>query len=880
MSVIKNISLKVALPLRRFYKNLRFIESTTMFRMRKLLFLFFILAQISLLGQSVTKVSGIVMDANTKEALPFVNVTFKGTNVGASTDIDGRYEISTRFPSDTLLATYIGYEDQYFIIKQEEKNEFDFKLTPTGVQMKQVVFVEKKGKYSRKNNPSLELAKKVTANAYQNHLKGLPYYKYDQHEIVRMDLNNITEEFKNRRFLKNLDFMWDYIDTSEINGRTYLPIFLREVVSTFYYKKNPEDEKEYRHAVKYTNLNDQLGINTINNAIDAIYTDVDIYADVIPLLENQFVSPLSDVSPGFYRYYIQDTTVVNGREAINLAFIPEVKGSLGFIGNMYISNDDRYTVLKIDMGIVKDINLNFVRDMRIVQEFSPIGDNFIKTKDEVIVDYSVTENSVGLYGNRTVYYDEYDFDTLDNNIFTGYETIINNPDGLDQSDAYWEENRIGELSINDSRTYEMTDTMVNNKYFRRYMYIGKALTTGFFPIGKFEIGPLATFYSFNDVEGFQPRFGGWTTYDFSKKLLLQSYVSYGTKTEQWKYFGGATYSFNDNYRDNPRHFVRAIAEKASSFPGQDLQTASPDNFLLSFRRGETKRMLLTDRYELMYEKGIEGFSFSLGARHKTVRPYGRTEFIATDPVENNEVEFEQIQTNEVFGHFRYAPNEQYVQGKQYKTQIFNEYPIFTLNYTVGLDGIDGGDYNYFRLGLNIFKQFEWTRTGTTDIVFDSGKTWGEIPYMINYIPAGNQTYGYFVNSYNMMNFLEFSMDQYASINIEHYFYGYILNKIPLIRRLKLREIITFKGLYGSLSDVNNPLMHPDQIQFTPAQDGSQSTFIFDDTPYIEASFGLSNIFKVLRVDLVKRFTYLDNPNLPTLFGVKGMGVRAKFFVEF
>lgn len=851
--------------------------------MRKLLsiILLFSTSLISpLTAQSVTKVSGKVIDGNTKELLPFVNVAFKGTNVGASTDIDGEFEISTRFPSDTLVASYIGYEDQYFIIKRGEKQKIDFKLESSGVALKQIVFTEQKGKYSRKNNPSLDLAKKVTANAYQNHLKGLPYYQYDQHEIVRMDLNNITDKFKERRFVRNLDFLWEFVDTSEINGRTFLPIFLREIISTIYYRNQPESEKEYRHAVNYTNIIEKLGLNTINNAIDALYTDVDVYTDVIPLLENQFVSPLSNVSPGFYRYYIQDTTIVNGREAINLAFIPEIKGSLGFIGNMYISNDERYTVLKIDMGIVKDINLNFVRDLRVIQEFEPYDDNFIKTKDEVIIDYSITKDGLGVYGNKTVYYDEFKFDPIDGKKFSTIKKIVNNPDGLFQDQNYWQESRIGDLTKNDLDTYELRDTLVNDKYFNRYMYFGKVLTSGFIPVGPIEFGPWVTFASFNDVEGFQPRFGGWSTYDLSKRLLVQSYVSYGTRTEQWKYSAGATFTFNENYRDNPRHFIRAIAEKASSFPGQDLQFFSPDNVLLSFRRGETLRMLLTDKFELMYEKGVEGFSFNIGARHKTIKPYGSTRFLATDLQKEVQIELDRVQTNEVFGMFRFAPNEQYVQGKQYRTQILNEYPIFTLNYTIGLDALDRGDYNYARLGLNIFKQFEWTRTGTTDIIFDSGKTFGKVPYLLNYIPAGNQTYGYFLNSYNMMNFFEFSMDQYASINIEHYFYGFIFNRVPLLRRLKLREIVTFKGLYGSLSNENNPLLDPTLVQFTEGENGGQATFTLDNKPYVEASFGISNIFKVLRVDIVKRFTHLDNPNLPTLFGAKGMGIRAKFYVEF
>lgn len=863
-----------------FYQNKIKVKTTFSSAFKTISFLVIgILCTFSVFAQDVTKVSGKVYD-NNKQPLPFVNVFFKGTNVGVSTDVDGNYVIQTRFPSDTLVANFLGFKDAFFAVALDKSQKHNFTLETTTKQLATVDIIAEKRKYSKKNNPALELAKKVTANKRKNHLKGLPYYSYDQYEKVRLDLNNITQDFKDGMLFRKFDFLWDYIDTSEINGRTFLPIFMREVNSTKYFRRQPKQEKEHRHAVKYTNLNEHLDANSLNNVIDALYQEIDIYEEEIVIMEQNFVSPLSTKGPDFYRYYIIDTTEVNGRSAINLAFIPATKGNFGFTGNMYISNDDRYTVLKVEMGIIHGINLNFIRDLKIDQEFTEEGDNFIITKNKLVIDYSLVANGLGMYGSKTVYYDNYNFDRPDDKAFAGLETIVNTSDNLNKPDAYWLSSRIEPLDKNDLGLYQMVDTLVKNPTYKRYLYLGRVATTGYVPIGPVEFGPLATFFSFNDVEGLQWRFGGNTTYNFSRKLKLQAYGTYATKVDLWKYSAGATYSFNREYRPNPRHFISVSAERASSFPGQDLAFFSPDNFLLSFRRGETTKMLLTDKYELHYFKGISGFSFELGLRQKRRMPFGSLTFQYSDPVEGNQISLDEVTTGEIFMGIRLAPNEQFIQGKDHRRQIYNEYPILEVKYTQGVNNFLNGNYQYSQLYFNLFKQYEWTTIGTTDIIIDGGKMWGDVPYILQFIPRGNQTYAFQLASYNMMNFLEFTSDQFISFNMEHYFYGYFLNRIPLIRRLKLREIISLKVLYGSLSDNSNPNLNPELIQFTPDADGNPTTFVFDGTPYFEASIGFSNIFKVLRFDFVKRFTYLDQPNLANLFGLKGAGVRAAFLIEF
>lgn len=833
-------------------------------------------------AQDVTKVRGKVYDANTGEVISFATVSFRGTSIGESTDDNGEYSIDTRFATDTIECSFLGYKSQYRVIKQFEKQTIDFALQDETLKLNTVDIIAKKRKYSKKNNPALELAKKITKNKNQNWLKGLPFYQHDQYERVSVDANNITEKFKSRPIIRDFDFLWEYIDTSDVNGKTFLPIFIREVIGTKYFKKEGNEEKTFRKAVRYSNLSDRLDVESMNDALDILYNEIDIYSDEIPLLEAQFVSPLSSKGPNFYRYYIIDTLIDRGQEVINLAFIPAVKGNLGFVGNIYVSNDDRYTVKKVDMGIVDDINLNFIRDLKIVQEFEQLGDHFIKTRDKVVVDYAFTENSVGAFGTREVEYSNYKFEKPEDlDIFGSLEDVIDNPDGLIKEQAFWDTEPLYKPSTTNLRTYEMADRLRNSPRYKTYLAIGRAFTAGFIKVGPVDIGPWATFFSFNDVEGLNTRFGGETNFDFSKKIKIQAYGARAQKTKQWMYSTGLTYTFNKDFISNPRHFVQFTAEKESIFPGQNLEFFNPNNFLLSFQRGLTTNMLLDRTLHARYRNEQNGYAFEIGAKRKVRAPYGTLTFNLEDSIEGGGIQsLENLTTIESYIGIRYAPNEQFLQGQAQRTQLYNEFPIFNLTLTHGRASVGTRNISYSRAYLNIFKQFEWTTMGTTDIILDGGKTWGNLPYVLQYIPRGNQTYSYQLSSYNMMNFLEFANDQFVSLKMEHFFYGYFLNRIPLIRRLKLREVISFKALYGSLSDANNPNMNPDQIQFTTDENGVPATYVFGKEPYIEASFGLTNIFKFLRIDLVKRFTYLDNPNLPVLFGNKGMGVRATFLVEF
>ncbi len=826
----------------------------------------------------VIKLSGIIKDAKTGEPMSFVDIGFVGTTIGTSSDLNGSFELLSDTKYDSIYVMFLGYQTQYFKIRKNI-DHINVNLQEDGLILEAVEIKTKRGKYSKKNNPAVDLANMVRTHKYVNSLSGKDYYKYKKHEKIKLSFNNISNGIKNFKLVKNIDFIFDYMEESKLTGKSYLPFFLRETLSNVYYKKNGNKFIERRFASNATEIEDGPDPQTINDVMDAIYHDIDIYKDQIDLLGKQFVSPFAKAGENFYRYYIVDTIPYKDKEVINLEFIPAIKGNLGFTGNIYISNDSLYTVLKVEMTILHDINLNFVNDVNIVQEFEPLGKDYIKVMDQTTVDYSFKKDKLGVLGTRTVYYSDFDFSPVDVSMFSGVEKIVYEENAENRNSVFWNQNRIRNLSSEEKGINTMIDSLNKNPYVKTYKYVGNTVKNGFAPIGKISLGAMATFVSYNEVEGVTLRMGGRTNRNFSDRLQLNAYAAYPLRTERWKYVGGMTYSFNNNYDLNPKHYIRAIVERESSFSGKELEFFKPESIFVSLQRGDASRMLFTNTYALEYLHEYQGFSYSLSASNKKIEAYGDWSFRANNPSIPNGI-VDDITTTELDIGFRYAPNEKFLQGEKERVQLYNEYPIFNLHFTQGVQGVLGSDYSYSKIKFDMFKMFRWTTLGNTNISFEAGKSWGEIPYLLQFIPRGNQTYTFHLDAFNMMNFMEFTSDQYASFSIEHFFQGAILNRIPLIKKLKWREVLSFKTIFGTLADKNNPYLNPQAIQFPTNENGEQATFLFDQEPYMEASIGFTNIFKVLRVDVIKRINYLDSPNIPSLFNVKGLGIRFKFKTEF
>ena len=831
-------------------------------------------------GQDLTVIKGRVFDANTKEPMPFVDLILKGTYVGASTDLDGRYRIETKNPSDTIVCNFIGYKAAELPIQKETRQTVNFYLEQEGVQFQDVTIVEKKTRYRKKNNPAVDLMRKVIENRDRNRLESQENYSYDKHEILEIDLNNITNEFKDRKTFKSFDFLWNYLDTSDINGRVFLPLYIREILSEVHYRSDPESKKEIRNAIKMTEFDEALDMESITNIIDLLYQDVNLYENSIKLLDNDFLSPMAPWALNYYRFYILDTTFVNQKEAIHLAFIPRNKTFIGFTGDVYISNDGNYTLLKAVLGITKDISINFVRDIRVVQEFQEIDSVYALSKDEITIDASLSAGGLGIYASRDNAYDNYDFSPPDDeSVFNHLEDVVVSDGAYKRGDDFWGTSRLSELTPKEQGIYNMIDTLHTVPAYKRFVTITKLVSTGYVPAGPLDIGKLGTFISFNQVEGLRLRVGPETSHNLTQKIQARAYGAYGFRDKRYKYGASLLYTFNDDYRVNPRKYFEVSYRKDVFIPGLELAFLSADNFLTSFRRGEANQMLFVEEYGTdLYLENDVGF-VNFGIDNKRREAYGSLEFNAIRDDVN--IAVPDVHTTEFSITAEFSPNTDFIQGREVRTPIRSNQPRYQVSYKTGIRAA-GGDFNYHNLSLQVKKRFSLSILGRSETEFEVGRVWGEeLPFILLYIPTANQSFAFQPVSFNTMNFLEFATDKYARFYIQHFFDGYIFNRIPLWRKLKLKEVISFKTIYGGLDDVNNPELNPALIQFNRLPNGELLTSGFDDNkPFLEVGFGIYNIFRFFRIDLVKRLNYLDRPNVEEFLGVRGLGLRGRLKVEF
>lgn len=825
-----------------------------------------VLAVSSVFGQT-TRIKGKVIDAKTGETLPFVNVSIMGTKQGTQTDMNGSFYLETPQLKPTLRVAFVGYSPEVREIDGGKIVSVTFKLKTQNTDLQEVTVKGKKDKYRNKDNPAVVLIRKVIEHKAQNRKESLDFYQYNKYEKLEFDLSNVSEKFRNKRSLRKFDFVFNHLDTSQITGKVNLPMYLKETISDVYFRKLPENKKEVIKGEKMTGLGNYVDNNGIKLYLEALYQDVNVYDNNILLLATQFLGPTAPVSPQFYRYVIIDTTVFKGTKCVNLGFSPRNSNDQLFQGTMLISLDSSYAIRKVQMGFSKDINVNFVTDLRVSQEYDFIeNEGLMLTKDDLAIEFNLLkkENGMGLFGQRSVSYKDYLINkTIEKNIFDGLKTDIQK-DAEKRDDAFWEQARHHSLSNKELGIYSMVDSVKKVPAFQRVMNTATFLLEGYKPMGGFEIGPVNTFYSFNPIEGFRARIGGRTTPTFSERMAFETYAAYGFRDERYKYFASATFSLTDHntYTYPIKHF-RISYQNEIKIPGQELQFVQEDNFLLSFKRGQNNKMTYNKVLNLDYlNESKTGLTVNINFKNIRQTPTGSLYF---NTLQNDGTlkSIPEIISSELMIGLRYAPNEQFYQGKNYRIPIINKYPSFQIRYTLGVKGLLDGQYNFHRLVAYAQKRIYIPPIGYTDVALEGGKTFNPLPFALLTIHRANQTYAYQPEAYNLMNFLEFVSDQYAAVFIDHHFNGFIFNKLPIIRKLKLREVITFKGLMGKLSNQNKATAENGLLVMPTDENGKPSTFSLEKKPYMEVSFGIENIFKVLRLDLVKRLSYLENPNVST-----------------
>lgn len=822
-----------------------------------------------------TVVSGTVRDAVTKETLPNVSVFFKDTQIGTQTDINGKYTLVSPNPQSELSFNYVGYRTVFKNIVASATQEFDVSLVPDARALDEVVIIGgKKVKYRNKDNPAVELIRQVIAHKDENRIKSYNTVSYREYEKMLFSLSNVSDKFKNKRMFRNYQFLFQEQDSTLIGGKNLLPVYIEEKLADNYLSKNPEKNKTIVIGEKQVQFDsryiDNKGLKTY---FDRMYQDIDIYKNNISVISNEFLSPIADGAPSFYKFFITDTIKTQKQEIIELSFTPRNTGNMLFEGKIYVTNDSHYAVTGASFGVNKNINLNFVRALKIDLDFEANNKGkYSLSKSNLLADFGIGKTKgIGFTGERTVTFKNYQFDTaLPDTIFQGKSTVVL-ADAAKRNDQFWEKNRLDTISKNQLKIYGNIDTLQNLPSFKRTMKIVTLLFAGYQNLGPYEIGPVNTFYSFNNVEGLRLRFGGRTTPELSKRYYFENYLAYGIRDEKWKFFLSGTYSLNNkSIYEFPQNYIRASFQRDTKIPGQELQFVQEDNFLLSFKRGVNDMLLYNDFYRLDYVREFENhFSYNLGFKKWSQTPAGGLNYLNSDNQLVN-----RLTTSEVSLQLRYAPNEKFYQGKIYRVPIADRYPVFTLRYTAGLKGVLGGEYNYHNFLGSIDKRFYLSQLGYSDVTVEGSYIAGKVPFPLLDIHRANQTYAYQLNSYNLMNFLEFVSDHYVSINIDHNFNGFFFNKVPLLKRLKLREVVSFKALYGGLRNENNPNFQTGLYQLPVYENGAQRTYALGNDPYMEGSVGVGNIFKLLRVDLVKRFNYLNNPE------VSEWGIRARVKFDF
>jgi len=819
----------------------------------------FLVGEESLRAQHVAKsvISGVVVDKNSGTPLYLAEILIEGTVQGTTTDQQGNFTLTTDLSNVSLLVSRMGYNTQSVKILNNSTEKLKISLSTALVELDEVVFKASKVRYRNKNNPAVSLIDSVIAYKDKNRVESFDYLQYGKYEKTQFALSNISNDFKQSKVLRKINFIFDNIDTTKQPGKELLPLYIKETLSDYYYRKNPKAVNEVVKADKMVNFEGYLDNNGITAYMKHLYQDINIYDMNIRFLTNQFLSPIANSAPVFYRYYLKDTMEIDGAKCVQLFFTPRSKSDMLFQGYLYITMDGSYAVKKIDMGVNKNINLNWVKDVKIIQEYVNImQQGWVISKDELCVDFGFNQQGLGIYGQRSVLFKDY----VINSPLDGTKFIKTQPkvDSIRKSDEYWAQNRYSQLSDTEEAIYTNMDSLQRVPSFRRTMDIMRIAIAGFHDFGKFEMGPIGTFASYNPIEGARVKFGGRTTPKLNKKLIFEGYLAYGFKDEQFKYNIGAAYSFTKNsIYDFPVKRLKVNYQVDTKIPGQELYYVQEGNALLSFKRGVDDKLLYNKTFKAEFYNEYENhFSYTIGYNFTRQSPGGILDF---DPLNISEVNLK----------LRYAPHERFYQGKLYRESVSSKYPIISMDYVIGSKLLNS-DYDYNSLRINVYKMLYPALIGYTTLRMEAGKTFGKVPYPLLEIHNANQTYYYQSTAYNLMNFLEFVSDSYVSINIDHCFNGFIFNKIPLVKQLGLREVITLKVLYGGLSKKNNPEFNTSMMKFPVNSDGVTTTFALGNEPYVEVGFAIANIFKFVRVDFVQRLTYLDHPN------VSKTGIRLMF----
>ena len=822
---------------------------------------------------SAQNIQGVVTDSLTNEPIPYLSVFYEGKGVGSITDNDGNYKVETRKGWNKLTFSAVGYVTKVVNIIPGVTKNLNVRMRPDDIMLDEVVVKPKREKYSRKNNPAVELMKKVIAHKKNNKLSENDYYQYNKYQKITMSLNDVTPEMLEKGMYKKMPFLKDQIELCEETNKFILPISVDETASQKIYRKHPKSEKTIIKGMSSTGVNELFATgDMLSTVLKDVFTDVNIYDNDIRLLQYPFISPISSSDAiSFYKFYIMDTTFVDKDKCFHLTFVPNNSQDFGFTGHLYVLADSSYTVKKCTMNLPKKSGVNFVDNMDIIQEFEqlPNGEWVLKT-DDMIVEMTLMKIMQGFQIRRTTRYSDYAFDELPQQLFKRKGAEIKEADAMMRGDDFWNQYRPVPLTQTESSMDMLVKRLEQMPGFKYVIFVLKAFIENFVETGtkehpsKVDIGPVNTMISNNYIDGLRLRMSAQTTANLNPHLFFKGYYAYGFKDHRSKYMGEVEYSFNKKEylpREFPKNSITFSYQYDVMSPTDKFLKTDKDNVFVSFKTSTVDQMSYVRNIALKYENETQfGLKTTVEVKHSTDEPTGGLAYITND---DQKTLVPEIQTMEASLAFRYAPGETFVNTKQRRIPVSFDAPVFTLSHTAGFKGVLGGEYNYNLTEIGLYKRFWFSSRGKIDMFVKGGAQWNKVPFPLLIMPAANLSYILQRETFNLINNMEFLNDRYASLDVSWDLNGKIFNRIPLLKKLKWREAIGFKMLYGHLTDKNNPMKHPgdSELFLFPTRDGRPTSFVMDPkTPYMECSVGIHNIFKILHIDYVRRLNYLDHPD--------------------
>jgi Family of unknown function (DUF5686)/CarboxypepD_reg-like domain len=810
----------------------------TYFTFRFLSVLLLLLVNLPALAQSYL-IKGYIKDALSDERVPFASISFIKSGSGKLSDSAGTFafRLSEWPQNDTLLVTYVGYKDYKFIFSADAQKRAD------SSKILEIIIGLDRGKTAsevlvkRKIDRGYLMWKRIVKHKPENDRYRFRNFSYELYNKLELDLNRINrDKMKEMGLLKPFGFIFDNVDTTQ--GAPFLPVYLTETISDFYYQKNPFKTREIIKGSKTEGVNNE----SVSRLLGGTDQNINLYANFIPVFDKQFIGPLSDNGDGYYKYRVLDTQIVNNQRLIHFSFAPKRKGENTFEGDAW-AHDPTWAVQKITLYLSREANINFVDKLSLIQEYSQINDStWFLTKDKFVVDIApIGKTRFGVIGRKTSTYRNINYnlpsieDTIKKNKIL--QEVLFAKGAREKADEFWNNKRHEDLSKNEKSVYAMIDTLQKMPIFRKYTNILNFVATGYLDVGNYQIGPWQNWIFNNQLEGLRLRWDLGTNRHFNKNLILHGYVAYGFKDKKFKYEGDAFYLFNRN----PRTYLFVKYSKDIDYGQQYLDEVSQDNiFALAIRKkGVPIKFLFTEEKRIdLFKEWHSGFSVTLSANDKRYDPLLNLPGKDLFPGNGGET----MNNFEASVKLRFAYMEKFLEGTFFRTSLGSPYPIAELKVSKGISNVLRSDYTYTKVSGGISDFLKIAPYGSVYFNVFAGKTTGTLPYMLLDVAPGNEIYYYNRYAYNLMNRWEYLHDEYAGFNVEHNVGNGLFRFIPLTRKLKFRQFYTFKGLWGSLTDANKAYNNKPGYNFLS----------LDGKTYLEIGTGVDNIFKVFRMDFVWR----------------------------